>query len=258
MLANRKLDTVLTHQKPDQPHRMFAVSKIKTPDVVDLRRYDIPIWDQGQLGSCTGNGLAAMHDFLRVKILRENSPDKPIDEIIASVKPSSRLFIYYGERAIEGTVNEDAGASIPDGIDVLLNLGVCPERMWPYVESNFKQKPTDACYAEAALHKNVHRFYLDSIEAIEQNLASGYTAVFGIDLYSSFDKIDSDGIMPIPKRGESLEGGHCMEIVGYDRKRQMFIVRQSWGTDYGDHGYIYIPYVVMSSSMVSDCYTVRL
>lgn len=258
MLANRKLDTILTHKKPDQPKRMFAVSKIKTPDLVDFRRYDIPIWDQGQLGSCTGNGIAWLHDYLRVKVLRENNPDLTADQVKAMVKPSSRLFIYYAERALEGTVNDDAGASIPDGIDVLLNLGVCPERMWPYVEANFREKPTPDCYAEAIKHKNVSRYYLDGIEAMEQCLASGYPFTFGMNLRESFDNVGADGMVPVPKRGEREIGGHCMSVCGYDRKRRRFIIRQSWGLDYGDHGYIYIDYDHMISQDVSDCYTVRL
>jgi C1A family cysteine protease len=86
------------------------------PSMVDLRPYMPPVYDQGRLGSCTGNAWAGLVQSLR----RANRPK------VADWVPS-RLFIYYGERALEGHVRQDAGAAIADGAKVLTHSGVCPE-----------------------------------------------------------------------------------------------------------------------------------
>src|SRR5208283_5132068 len=87
---------------PDHRDHMYAapgevVSQL--PSQVDLRNQCPPVYDQGELGSCTANAIAAAMEFERIK---QNLPD---------FLPS-RLFIYYNERVIEGTVNSDGGAQI--------------------------------------------------------------------------------------------------------------------------------------------------
>src|SRR5579863_8609626 len=130
---------------PDRPdHRDYLYSsiaaKVKLPAKVDLRTEDSPIENQGQLGSCTANALAGNIQFL--------------EEISGQVyKDVSRLFIYYNERAAEGTVRFDSGAMIRDGIKVLAKYGVCAESSWPYDISQFTHKPTAACYKAGLKHR---------------------------------------------------------------------------------------------------------
>ena len=78
-----------------------------------------PVYDQGQLGSCTANAIAGAMQFEQKK-----------QEL--TVFAPSRLFVYYNERDMEGTVNSDAGAQIRDGVKSVADLGVCPETEWPY------------------------------------------------------------------------------------------------------------------------------
>ena len=80
------------------------------PPLVDLRPQCPPVYDQGQLGSCTANGIAAAIEFEQKKQGKK------------AFTPS-RLFIYYNERAIEGTVNHDSGAQIRDGIKSVAAVG---------------------------------------------------------------------------------------------------------------------------------------
>jgi C1A family cysteine protease len=109
----------------------------RLPNKVDLRNSCPPVYDQGQLGSCTGNAIAAAFEFELMK-QGKAMPFTP-----------SRLFIYYNERVIEHTVNTDAGAQIRDGIKSVHKQGVCPENMLPYHVSQFAKKPNPACYAAA-------------------------------------------------------------------------------------------------------------
>jgi len=158
---------------PDLPdHRDFlysapqAVLGPKLPKSVDLRPHCPPIYDQGQLGSCTGNAIAGAFQFEQMK------------QKIANWVPS-RLFIYYNERVIEGTVSSDSGAQIRDGAKSVATTGVCPETDWPYDITKFAVKPPDPpCYADAA--KNTATSYQRVPQILNQMkgcLASGYPFV---------------------------------------------------------------------------------
>ena len=120
--------------KPDLPdHRDLLysapiVALQKLPAKVDLSNGCPPVYDQGQLGSCTANAISAALQFDQKK------------QKLKSVMPS-RLFIYYNERDIEGTVNQDSGAMIRDGIRSVNKLGSCPEKMWPYDPGPYPPNP---------------------------------------------------------------------------------------------------------------------
>src|SRR6267154_3875742 len=131
---------------PDLPdHRDLFYSAVaprlvSPPAKVDLRSKCSPVEDQGQLGSCTANALVGALEFLELK---DGAPFVDL----------SRLLIYYNERVIEGTVKQDSGAFIRDGIKSLAKQGVCPEKEWPYTVSKFKTKPTTKCYSDAKKHQ---------------------------------------------------------------------------------------------------------
>src|SRR5207244_288190 len=120
---------------PDQRDHLYAAPAqyLKAlPALTDLRAKCPPVYDQGELGSCTGNAIAAAFDFVR--LLAGEEPITP-----------SRLFIYYNERQMEGTINSDAGAMIRDGIKSVNHEGVCPEALWPYDIKRFTAKPKEGC-----------------------------------------------------------------------------------------------------------------
>ncbi len=235
---------------PDTPdHRDFLYSaiapKFKIPTKVDLRIEDSPIENQGRLGSCTANALAGNLQFLE-KVSGQNYKDL------------SRLFIYFNERAIEGTVNFDSGAMIRDGINVLAKYGVCPESSWPYDISRFTRKPTAACYKEGLKRRITSYLRLQTLPEMLNCLADGFPFVFGFTVYESFEtlKVARTGIAPMPKKSERALGGHAVMAVGYDQKQKRFIVRNSWGPEWGQAGYFTIPYAYLESS-ASDFWTIR-
>jgi C1A family cysteine protease len=208
------------------------------------------VYDQGDLGSCTANALAAAYEFEKMK--QKQSYFMP-----------SRLFIYYNERVMEKTVKSDAGAALRDGIKSLDIQGVCPEDMWAYNIKKFASKPSCKCYSTAK--KNEIKEYLavnhTSIDDIRQCFAQGYPIAFGISVYSSFmsDEVARTGIVPMPKPDESLEGGHAILGVGYNDAKRMVLVRNSWGTDWGLKGYFLLPYdYIISTQLASDFWTIRL
>jgi C1A family cysteine protease len=220
------------------------------PVKVDLRSKCPPVMDQGQLGSCTGNAIAGAVQFDRIK---------------QKLKPAfapSRLFIYYNERAIEGTVASDSGAMIRNGIKSIANLGDCPESSWPYDIAKFAQKPSPAAYKEALKYKAVqYQRVVRSLSQFKGCLASGYPFVFGFSVYESFESNDvaTTGVAPLPGHGEKLLGGHAVLAVGYDDAAQRLIVRNSWGKGWGQAGYFTLPYAYLTEPNLSDDFwTVRL
>jgi C1A family cysteine protease len=211
------------------------------PAKVDLRAKCPPVENQGQLGSCTANALAGALEFLELKDRR------PLVDL-------SRLFVYYNERVIEHSVKHDAGAMLRDGIKTLAKQGVCAEKLWPYVIKKFATKPTATCYAQAQQHTISSYQRLSTTQEMRACLADGYPFVFGFTVYESFesDAVARTGTVPMPTRHERTLGGHAVCAVGYDDKSQRFIVRNSWGADWGRKGYFTMPYAYLADRNLSD------
>jgi len=238
---------------PDQRDRLYVAAPMEKPGVlpvwVDLRPQCPPVYDQGQLGSCTANAIAAAIEFDRRK---QRLPDFV----------PSRLFIYYNERAMEHTVDSDSGAQIRDGIKSVNRLGDCPETKWPYVIARFRTRPPAKCYAEALKYRAVlYQRVVQTTAQIKSCLASGYPVVFGFTVYESFESapVARTGQVPLPRPGETAVGGHAVVAVGYDDTRGRFIVRNSWGTRWGQKGYFTLPYAYAADGdLASDFWTIRL
>lgn len=228
-----------------QDFRNFKYKVIRgaeLPISFDIRSYCPPIYDQGDIGSCTANAIAVA---LRVLYKTAKKPD---------LEPS-RLGLYYLERKLEGTVNEDAGAIIANGFKVCRKMGVFPESMWEYSNEHLFSAPPAKCLVEGEKHQILQYSAIPrSLYAFKYALTQFKVIVIGISVYESFesDKVAQTGLVPMPKKTESLLGGHAIAIVGYDDVRQVFICQNSWGTAWGDKGYFYLPYKFITNKGLSD------
>lgn len=233
---------------PDYRDLPFSAPPQKElPPKIDLRPYCPPVYNQSALGSCTANAIAAAYQF---DLKKEQKPE---------FNPS-RLFIYYNEREIEGTVSIDAGAQIRDGIKSIARQGVCPETDWPYMLNNFNKKPYPSCYDTAKEHKAINYSRVtNNVPSIKLALAMGYPVIFGFTVYNSFESeiVDKSGMVSMPLSHDYVLGGHAVCAVGYEDATEKITVRNSWGENWGNKGYCYFPYSYFKSGLVADLWTIK-
>lgn len=200
--------------------------------------------------NCTANSIGGLFEYL---LMKEGKP---------SFTPS-RLFVYYRERVLEGTVNEDSGAQIRDGMASCATKGAPPETLWSYDITRFAEMPPRAAYKEAANHrfKEYHRLDNTQLSQLLACLANGFPFTFGFTVYESFesDEVARTGVAPMPSKKERVLGGHAVLAVGYDYDKKVFIVRNSWGTPWGMEGYFTLPFdYVTNEDLADDFWTATL
>lgn len=215
-----------------------------------------PVWDQGQLGSCTAHAVGAAYEFAA------HATD-------AKIGTPSRLYIYYKERELEGTISQDAGAELRDGFKVLA-AGVPPETDWPYDITKFADAPPPKAVGDAKAHlTSVYQSVPQQEAAIKAILLGdsdekGRLVSIGFTVYDSFESqaVAQSGVVPMPAAGESVLGGHAVAMCGWDDTMAalgltgFWKVRNSWGTGWGQAGYFWMPkQYLLNPNLSSDFWT---
>lgn len=226
------------------------------PAAVDLRKYCSPIEDQGQLGSCTAHAGIGMVEYFERRAF-----GKHID--------ASRLFLYKVTRQLLGFSGDD-GAYLRDTMKALVLFGVPPEKYWPYDTARFNDEPSNFCFSYAQSYQAINYYRLDPpntptgivLANVKKSLAGNLPAMFGFSVYSSIPPSgDGKGEIPYPGSGDTLEGGHAVLAVGYDDQKKIgsnkgaLLIRNSWGTGWGDHGYGWLPYAYIEDGLADDFWT---
>jgi hypothetical protein len=187
-----------------------------------------------------------------------------------------RLAHYYFTRTNEGTTSEDSGATIRDTIKAGVQTGVSDEALWPYDITKYAMKPPAAVYTNAASHKvtSYHSIADGDINTMKAALYGanglGNGIIFGFNVYSYFMTQDmaTRAMLSVPQKGESLEGGHCVDIIGWDDTITGFLdgttggvlCRNSWGINWGlaaMPGYFWMSYSYLKKTgLASDFWVV--
>lgn len=233
--------------------------RLSLPAAADLREWCSPIEDQESLGSCTANaGVAVVEYFLK------RAYGKDID--------ASRLFLYKVTRNL-AHLQGDTGAFLRTTMGALALFGVPPEEYWPYDVEDFDEEPPAFCYAFAQNYQAIKYFRLDPpgapkdkiLASVKANSAAGIPAMFGFTVYTSIDQASATGRIPFPASGEKVAGGHAIVAVGYDDEMRIknstpggiettgaLLIRNSWGTGWGDKGYGWLPYDYLLTGLAQD------
>ena len=221
------------------------------PSSVDLRSLCPPVYNQTPLESCTAHAISTAIEFERRK-----------QNLTPELSPS-RLFIWYNERANENRVFVNQGCSLRDGIKSVVDLGVCPEELWPYDPAKYQIKPPDACY-QAALQDKVIGYQSipqdGKLDQFKGCLASGYPFLFGFAVYTAaIGAAATTHMLELPAATDVLRGSHAVLAVGYSDEAQAFLIRNSWGNGWGDAGYFFMRYGYITDTNLSSAFwTIRL
>jgi C1A family cysteine protease len=237
------------------------VLKTSLPPKQDLRKWCSPIEDQGQLGSCTANAGVGL-----VEYFERRAYGKHID--------ASRLFLYKVTRKMLN-FKGDTGAFLRSAMGALTLFGVPPEEYWPYDAEKFDREPPAFCYSFAKNYQAIKYVRLDPtgvtkdilMQSIKDSIAKGFSCMFGFTVYNSIQQSSTSGKIPYPCPGEKVEGGHAVMAVGYDDKMPIkneicdketkgaLLIRNSWGTEWGEKGYGYLPYQFVLEGLAEDWWT---
>jgi C1A family cysteine protease len=235
---------------PDLRDHLADASELPVLDQVDPRAELPDVFDQGQLGSCTANAVAAAVEY-----------DAKLDG--ADPGSLSRLWIYYYERKLEGSpADQDTGAYGRDGFKVCKTLGVALEGDWPYDLSKFTDEPRASLAEEARQHRiSNYRAVPRNLDSMKAVLSNRQTIAFGFTVYESFEsgEVAHSGIVTLPTRNEKAIGGHEVLLVGYLKDEPNYgLVRNSWGASWGLKGYFLMPWAyILDTHLASDFRTIR-
>lgn len=251
------------HEKIKPLISKLGVDKASSlPTRSDLRKWCSSVENQGNIGSCTSNAVAAIVEYFENK-----SFGKYINV--------SRLFLYKATRNLMHSTG-DTGAFLKSSLGALVLFGMPPEEYWPYDESRFDSEPNAFCYAFGQSYRCISYFRHDSanqppkavLESVKKYLAAGIPAAFGFTVYQSIRLADSDGRIPFPSKNEKIEGGHAIAAVGYDDNLEIInpidrktatgalLIRNSWGVEWGEAGYGWLPYEYVLQGLAQDWWSI--
>lgn len=199
-------------------------------DSVDLSSWFTPVRNQAELGACTVFALVSVFEYI---IKRKTGEDLDLSE----------MFVYYNARKKLGKQNEDCGTSLYQVVKALSEEGVCTENNCNYNVNSYSEVPYDYAYEDGKSRLvEVAKNMPIEIDAIRSALSDGYPVAVSFKVFGSFDAPRGFAITPSAEEMKTEGGYHAMVVVGYNDEHKLLKVRNSWGKQWGDNGYCYIPY----------------
>ena len=225
-----------------------GIKKEVLPRTVDLRGFLPPVDNQGQIGSC-----AAWSTVYYAKTIQENQ-----ERGWGAENPAHQYSPLFTYNQITKGVNR--GTAIVEHMILMEKLGAAPLSAFPYPHDINIQPDEKALNAAgkymAASHKSLEEYDSETktwsvdLQAVKMALAEGFPVVGGFQVYGNFYHYKGG----IYDRAEgAASGGHAMCIVGYDDRKGALLIVNSWGSDWGEDGFLWLDYDLFDSLCIYGC-----
>ena len=258
--ARKKMGEKMTIQKMLKQAGLNEKKQATEKDKIDLCHWCSPIEDQESIGSCTANAGAGLLEFFEKRAFGKYTD-------------ASRLFLYKTTRNLM-KLKGDTGAYLRTTMQAMRLFGVLPEEYWEYDIDKYDEEPPSFCYSYAQNYQSINFYRLDGngikgealLERIRWFLNANLPSMFGFTVFRSIAQANETGAIPFPGFNDKVAGGHAVMAVGYDNKKKIknmwdsqtletvgaIKIRNSWGKNWGEHGYGWLPYEYIRQGLAVD------
>jgi C1A family cysteine protease len=223
---------------PDSRDYKYTQRQSGLKESVDLREWASDVEDQLSVGSCVGQAITSAYELT----VRKLYPDRFVN--------LSSLFLYYNSRLFDNSIKDDIGTYIRDGLKAAARYGICSETLWPYVEDKFNQQPSPEAYVDASQRLVTKYETLYTLRDMLEVLNDNKPIVVGITIYQDFMLMNTtQPVVKLPRANEIPAGNHAVVILGYDLSNQLFLAKNSFGSNWGIQGYFWMPFEYARTQM---------
>ncbi len=232
--------------------RPFPASADETPETESLASYFPDVDDQQQINSSPAQACVDLVQYFDRRAL-------------GRTVRLSKLFVYQATQRLLGTMG-DNGVDLRSTLKAIASFGIPYEQHWPYNLDKIHEEPAAFLYAFADRFRSIRYLRLDgrnstgqdTLAIVKSFLNAGFPSVFGFSVPTSTSR---DGDIPYRPTFDTIQGGQAVVAVGYDDQRLSSTkgalqFRNSWGRDWGDDGYGWLPYAYVEEQLAGDFWTV--
>ena len=225
------------------------------PESLLLTDYLPPVRSQGHQGSCVAWSSAYYCYTYAVSKQRQ----LPAERIAASSKLQfSPAFLYH-----LGNGGKDGGMTVSAAFQLLHDQGCASLEEMPYDAGDFTSAPGDTANEHAARFKARNVGLLFRLGEADPDRLKTYLAetrqpfVMSIPILNDFpQKPVEPGFvyrpLETPSR-QNIMGLHAITIVGYDDSLHAFRMVNSWGPEWGDHGFLWLDEGFVHACAMDGC-----